>query len=81
MCRDAGYIEYIEQRNAEEDNEAATLMWLHDVTQRRSPQGWSTHELMQGRLNRTQEALDVIADTFVLASFRAFLGAFESNLR
>ena len=31
-------------------------------------------------LNRTREALDVVTDIALLASFRGFLGTFESNL-
>lgn len=42
--------------------------------------GWSTYDLIQGQLNRTREALDVLSDIALLASMRGFLGTFESNL-
>lgn len=62
------------------EGDSEGLSWLHDASMARRDNGWSTYNLLKGRLNNTNEALDVITDVALLASFRGFLGSFESNL-
>jgi hypothetical protein len=77
--KDPECLQFIEEANKLESNRN-DLLWVWDRTQPRVELGWSTHDLLQGKLNRTREALDVLTDIALLASLRGFVGTFESNL-
>jgi hypothetical protein len=75
--KDGDFVDYVDARVAQG---ADRVRWLIERSVSRKERGWSTHDLMRGLLNRTEEALDVISDTFLLASVSCFVGAFDSNL-
>ena len=73
--KSAELLEYIDARPADD-----SLVWLFDRSQARTTRGWDTTTLIDGKLNRTQEALDVFSDMLLLSELRAFVGTMESNL-
>jgi hypothetical protein len=77
--KDGEFVDYVDQR-VREAGAAMRLRWVIEREQPRKERGWSTHDLMRGMLNRTQEALDVITDMVLLASVQCLVGTFDSNL-
>jgi hypothetical protein len=77
--KDGEFVDYVDQR-VRDGGAAMRVRWLIDRVQPRKERGWSTHDLIRGMLNRTQEALDVISDMVLLASVRCLVGTFDSNL-
>ena len=54
------------------------IVWDGEVY--RYGNGFSTLDFLQGKLNRTEEAIHVVKDTVLLSKSALFLGVFKSNL-
>mmetsp|Transcript_55552 Transcript_55552/g.136292 ORF Transcript_55552/g.136292 Transcript_55552/m.136292 type:complete len:429 (-) Transcript_55552:143-1429(-) len=82
--RDPALVAELERRygasggSARDESSALAVYWNDRV--HRYGRGYSTHDLVAGRLNRTEEALGVINDVLLMSECGIFAGVMESNL-